>query len=30
MTVDVKAVTLHRFLVEETEEGWRSVVVLDI
>jgi SHS2 domain-containing protein len=30
LTVDVKAVTLHRFLVEETEEGWRSVVVLDI
>lgn len=30
LTVDVKAVTLHRFIVEETEEGWCSVVVLDI
>jgi SHS2 domain-containing protein len=30
LTVDVKAVTLHRFQVEETEDGWRSVVVLDI
>lgn len=30
LTVDVKAVTLHRFLVEETKDGWRSVVVLDI
>ncbi len=30
LIVDVKAVTLHRFLVEETKEGWRSVVVLDI
>ncbi len=30
LTVDVKAVTLHRFQVDETEDGWRSVVVLDI
>jgi len=30
LTVDVKAVTLHRFTVEETAEGWRSEVVLDI
>ena len=30
LIVDVKAVTLHRFLVEETKDGWRSVVVLDI
>lgn len=30
LVVDVKAVTLHRFLVEETAEGWRSLVVLDI
>jgi len=30
LTVDVKAVTLHRFQVEETKDGWRSVVVLDI
>ena len=30
LSVDVKAVTLHRFKVEETAEGWHSVVVLDI
>jgi SHS2 domain-containing protein len=30
LSVDVKAVTLHRFKVEETAEGWRSEVVLDI
>lgn len=30
MLVDVKAVTLHRFRVEETAEGWRATVVLDI
>ena len=30
LSVDVKAVTLHLFSVEETKEGWRSVVVLDI
>jgi SHS2 domain-containing protein len=28
--VDVKAVTLHRFTVEKTEDGWRSLVILDI
>lgn len=28
--VDVKAVTLHRFRVEETPQGWRASVVLDI
>ena len=28
--VDVKAVTLHDFKVEQTEQGWRAVVVLDI
>ncbi|MBI4444520.1 MAG: archease [Acidobacteria bacterium] len=28
--VDVKAVTLHRFAVEETKEGWKSSVILDI
>jgi SHS2 domain-containing protein len=28
--VDVKAVTLHRFKVETTDEGWRSLVILDI
>lgn len=27
---DVKAVTLHRFLVERTPEGWRSLVILDV
>jgi SHS2 domain-containing protein len=30
LIVDVKAVTLHRFRVEETAEGWRTEVVLDI
>lgn len=27
---DVKAVTLHRFCVERSEEGWRANVILDI
>jgi SHS2 domain-containing protein len=30
LIVDVKAVTLHRFRVEETAEGWWTEVVLDI
>jgi SHS2 domain-containing protein len=30
LTVDVKAVTLHRFRVEETDKGWLAEVVLDI
>jgi len=30
LIVDVKAVTLHLFHVEETVEGWRATVVLDI
>ncbi len=30
LSADVKAVTLHRFKVEETAEGWRASVVLDI
>jgi SHS2 domain-containing protein len=30
LTVDVKAVTLHHFRVEETAGGWRAEVVLDI
>jgi SHS2 domain-containing protein len=30
LQVDVKAVTLHRFKVEETPEGWTATVVLDI
>ena len=28
--VDVKAVTLHRFRVEETSTGWEATVVLDV
>jgi SHS2 domain-containing protein len=27
---DVKAVTLHNFLVERTEDGWKARVLLDI
>ncbi|UCC61866.1 MAG: archease [Anaerolineae bacterium] len=30
LIVDVKAVTLHRFQVEQTESGWRAMVILDI
>ena len=30
LLVDVKAVTLHRFRVERTPEGWEALVVLDI
>ena len=30
LLVDVKAVTLHRFLVERTDLGWRATVILDI
>jgi SHS2 domain-containing protein len=30
LNADVKAVTLHRFEVRETEEGWVATVVLDI
>ncbi len=30
LSVDVKAVTLHRFKVEETPHGWSATVVLDI
>lgn len=30
LIVDVKAVTLHRFEVEKTKDGWRSQVILDI
>ena len=30
LNVDVKAVTLHRFRVEETDTGWEATVVLDI
>jgi len=28
--VDVKAVTLHRFRLEPTEQGWHAFVILDI
>jgi len=28
--VDVKAVTLHRFRLEKTEQGWKTLVILDI
>lgn len=30
LVVDVKAVTLHRFRVEQTSKGWEATVVLDI
>jgi SHS2 domain-containing protein len=30
LIVDVKAVTLHRFRVAETRQGWEAEVVLDI
>ena len=30
LIVDVKAVTLHRFRVEQTPEGWLAFVILDI
>ena len=30
LIVDVKAVTLHRFKVEETPRGWEAFVILDI
>lgn len=28
--VDVKAVTLHRFQLEKTDDGWQAMVILDI
>jgi SHS2 domain-containing protein len=28
--VDVKAVTLHRFQLEKTDDGWTATVILDI
>jgi SHS2 domain-containing protein len=28
--VDVKAVTLHRFQLEKTDDGWTALVILDI
>lgn len=30
LLVDVKAVTLHRYRVEETPQGWEALVILDI
>ncbi len=30
MIVDVKAVTLHRFKVEQTRRGWEAFVILDV
>lgn len=30
MVVDVKAVTMHRFSLEESDDGWRATVVLDV
>lgn len=30
LIVDVKAVTLHRYRVEETPRGWEATVILDI
>ena len=30
LVVDVKAVTLHRFRVEQTAKGWEATVILDI
>jgi SHS2 domain-containing protein len=30
LLVDVKAVTLHQFQVEQTQDGWKARVILDI
>ena len=30
LRVDVKAVTLHRFSLQQTMHGWEAVVILDI
>jgi SHS2 domain-containing protein len=30
LNVDVKAVTLHRFRMEQTPKGWEATVILDI
>jgi len=27
---DVKAVTLHQFVVQKVDDGWRSLVILDV
>lgn len=30
MIVDVKAVTFHRFALEQTDRGWEATVILDV
>jgi SHS2 domain-containing protein len=30
LNVDVKAVTMHRFAIDQTPQGWQATVVLDI
>ncbi|MBU5537508.1 MAG: archease [Candidatus Aenigmatarchaeota archaeon] len=30
LLVDVKAVSLHQFKVEETKEGWKANVIIDV
>ncbi len=30
LVVDVKAVTLHRFRLEQTASGWQATVILDV
>jgi SHS2 domain-containing protein len=30
LVVDVKAVSLHHYSVEETQEGWRAEVMLEV
>jgi SHS2 domain-containing protein len=30
MRVDVKAVTLHRFSLEQANNGWKASIILDI
>jgi SHS2 domain-containing protein len=30
LRMDVKAVTLHRFALKETDQGWEAFVILDI
>lgn len=30
LLTDVKAVTMHRFGIEQTDDGWKATVVLDI
>ena len=30
LEVDVKAVTLHRFQLEQTDQGWNTLVILDV